>query len=207
MLGDPPVCYGAALFRVLPCDRLNLCLEGSFCVFRLNQFRLLCCILLFCAVSPSQQMPSMSPVQLLDRMPGDWVMQGTIGGKQTTHDVHVEWVLNREYLQIHEVSREKKAGGQPAYEAIIYVGWVEKDHEYGCLWLDSTGQWNFSPVGLAHAKEAGVSIPFIFNVSGSDSLHTTFTYDQRSDTWHWVIDDITDGKTDHFADLKLARKS
>lgn len=174
-----------------------------------NRLRLLCCVVFLAAFSWAQQPAanSYSPLQLLDHMPGDWVMQGTIGGKQTTHDMHVEWVLNREYLQLHEISREKKPGGDPVYEAIVYIGWDTKAHQYGCLWLDSTGPWNFTAQGLAHAKEAGSSIPLIFIINPSEETHTTFTYDQKTDTWRWTIDEITNGKSDRFADLKLARKS
>ncbi len=46
---------------------------------------------------------------LLDHMIGKWVLQGTIAGKETTHDVIAEWVLSHQYLQLHETSREKKA--------------------------------------------------------------------------------------------------
>lgn len=56
-------------------------------------------------------------------MTGHWVLTGTIGKAQTTHDVDVDWVLNRQYIRIHEVSREKDAGGGPAYEAWIYLVW------------------------------------------------------------------------------------
>jgi hypothetical protein len=70
---------------------------------------------------------------LLDRLAGQWVLQGTIAGKQTTHDVQVGWVLKREYLRLHEISREKDAKGDPAYEAIVFVSWDPKTQEYICL--------------------------------------------------------------------------
>ena len=47
------------------------------------------------------------PDPLLDRMTGHWVLQGMIAGRETTHDVEVEWVLGHEYLRLHEISREK----------------------------------------------------------------------------------------------------
>src|SRR5579872_4632366 len=31
---------------------------------------------------------------LLDHLAGNWVLQGTIAGKETTHDVEAAWVLN-----------------------------------------------------------------------------------------------------------------
>ena len=51
-----------------------------------------------------------------DKMTGRWLLTGNIGKRQTTHDVDVDWILSREYIRIHEVSREKNANG-PEYEA------------------------------------------------------------------------------------------
>ena len=122
-------------------------------------------------------------------------MTGTLGGKRITHDVDATWVLKREYLQFHEVSREKDANGAPAYEAIVLLGWDAKANEYGCLWLDNTAAWDFSAHGLARGKKAGNSIPLVITLSAHESLHTTFRYDPTSDTWELTIDDVTDGMT------------
>jgi hypothetical protein len=61
------------------------------------------------------QNQSLDPSKLLDRMTGAWVLKGMIAGKPVTHDVDATWVLRREYLQIHEVSREKDPDGQASY--------------------------------------------------------------------------------------------
>src|SRR5580658_8182591 len=94
--------------------------------------------LLFTAsFSASPQAPT-GKDPLLDHLAGNWILRGTIGGKETTHDIESDWVLGHEYLRIHETAREKNAAGQPAYEAIIYIEWDEPSKEYKCLWLDST---------------------------------------------------------------------
>jgi hypothetical protein len=51
---------------------------------------------------------------LRGHLSGNWVLRGTIGGRPTTHGVEACWVLRHEYLQIHEVSREKEASGEPS---------------------------------------------------------------------------------------------
>lgn len=109
-------------------------------------------------------------LELLDRLAGHWVLQGTIAGKQTTHDVQVDWVLKREYLRLHEVSREKDAKGDPAYEAIVFISWDPKTQLYICLWLDSTAGGGLSAEGLARGKKSGDSISFLFTTSPSDSI-------------------------------------
>jgi len=41
----------------------------------------------------------------LSRLVGHWVLEGRMAGKDTTHDIDAEWVLNHLYVRLHEVSR------------------------------------------------------------------------------------------------------
>ncbi len=84
-----------------------------------NVFVILTAILLT-ATAAAQQPPLSSP--LLDHLLGHWVLRGEIAGKQTTHDVDADWVIQHHYLRLHEVSREKDAKGQPQYEATVFIG-------------------------------------------------------------------------------------
>lgn len=167
---------------------------------------IVCLWLVACALSSAAQSRSSDPLQLLNRLAGDWVLTGTIGGKQTTHDVQARWVLRREYLQIHEISREKDAKGEPAYEAIVLVSWDPKANQYACLWMDSTAGGALTSPVTCRAMPSGDSIPFLFTLSPSESIHTTFAYRRATDTWQWLIDDEANGKTDRFADVVLGRK-
>jgi len=168
----------------------------------------LCCALL-CVVlgsfSASAEDSTAAATKLLDHLAGNWVLQGTIAKKQTTHDVEAIWVLNREYMQLHEISRERNASGGPAYEAIVYISWDAKTQEYICMWLDSTAGGGLSAEGLAHGKLAGDSIPFIFTTSPTDQIHTTFSYNKTADTWQWLIDNVENKRTQRFATVTLTR--
>jgi hypothetical protein len=159
-----------------------------------------------CALTcPAQSAPA-DPLQLLDHLAGDWVLTGTIAGKPTTHDVEARWVLRREYLQIHEVSREKDAKGEPAYEAIVLVSWDAKAGQYACLWMDSTAGGALTSPVTCRATPSGDAIPFLFTLSPTERLHTTFAYRKETDTWQWTIHDEANGKTKRFADVVLKRK-
>lgn len=159
-----------------------------------------------CALAPAAYGQSTDPVKLLDHLAGNWVLTGTIAGKPTTHDVSAHWVLRQEYLEIHEVSRDKDASGNPAYEAIILVSREPKIQQYACLWMDSTAGGALTSPVACRAKLASDSIPFVFTMSPTESLHTTFTYRSANDTWRWTIDDEANGKTERFADVQLSRK-
>jgi len=163
-----------------------------------------CCLAALSFTASSFSEPTEAPIQLLDRLAGRWVLKGVLGGRESTHDVDADWVLNHEYLRLHEISRAKKANGDPAYEAIVLISWDRKAQEYLCLWLDNTVGGGLS-VPPARAKRQENAIPFIWVLSSTE-LHTTFTYDAGSDTWRWTIDDIKDGKPDRFGDVKLTRR-
>ncbi|HVZ49664.1 MAG TPA: hypothetical protein VG916_12845 [Gemmatimonadaceae bacterium] len=147
-----------------------------------------------------------SPTALLNRMTGHWVMRGTIAKQETVHDVDVQWVLRREYVQIHEVSRDRDSTGAPKYEAIIYLEWDAKKGEYAVLWLDNTAQYAFGSGYIGRGKPAPGRIALIFpDPNGND--HTTFAYDPAKDTWTWTIDtEKKDGTLAPFARTVLSRK-
>ena len=152
-----------------------------------------------------QQQDADVATALMNHLAGRWTMAGTLGGKQTIHDVEATWVLKHEYIQFHEVSRERGANGGPAYEAIVYLSWHVKTSEFMCLWLDNTAGGGLSPEGIAHGTRSGTTIPLVFTLSTHESLHTTFAYNPAADTWRLTIDDVTDGKADRFGDVRLSR--
>jgi hypothetical protein len=162
-------------------------------------------LLFITSFSASAQEPTRKD-PLLDRLTGSWILQGTIAGRQTTHDIESEWVLRHEYLRLHEVSREKNVQGEPAYEAIVFIGWDESSNEYRCLWLDSTSGGGLS-APIAQGKRGNDAITFLFSDKDKRTgVRTTFVYSKSTDTWNWLIDNEDGGKSSPFARVKLTRK-
>jgi hypothetical protein len=158
----------------------------------------------FCAtaLAAAQQPPVHSP--LLDHLVGKWVMQGTIAGQVTTHDVDAEWVLDHHYVRIHEVSREKDSKSKPQYEATIYIAWNEATKQYAAVWLDVYGGMSPESVGLADLKEN--ELPFIFkDDKGAIGFSNDFVYDAQADTWEWRMDNVDKGVPKPFGRVKLKR--
>ncbi len=124
-------------------------------------------------------------------------------GKQTTHDLTADWVLGHQYLRIHEVSRDKKANGEPAYEATVFIGWDEKREEYVCFWLDDFGGSFDSTLG--RARRGGNEIALVFNYP-EGPFHTTFSYDPKGDSWEMRMDSEQKGVAKPFARTQLKRK-
>ena len=140
---------------------------------------------------------------LLNRLVGRWTLTGTIRGKQTTHDVNVEWVLNHQYLQVREVSRERDQEGRQQYDATVFIGWHETRRGYVCLWLDLYGG-GFAGTGFAERQPNRLA--FVFG-DKDNAFHTTFLFDPTAASWEWQMDSEQRGSREPFARLKLTRAS
>lgn len=136
-------------------------------------------LLVVSARLPAQALPADS---LFDRLIGHWVLRGTIARQSTIHDVTFDWMLGREYVQMHEVSRERTASGTPAYEAVVLFGRDPRSGEYACLWLDNTGASAFDPQGTGRGAVAGDSVHFVFHYTQTTGFHTTFVFSRETDS-------------------------
>ena len=147
------------------------------------------------------------PEELLDRLAGNWVLNGKLAGRETTHDILADWALNRGYLRIHEISREKAPSGAAFYEAIIFISYNAKTSDYTCMWLDSTSNEGLVAEGFGHAKRSENSLPFVFrDASGQVSFENTFVYDPTSDSWKWIMDNVEEGKRRSFGRVTLVKR-
>lgn len=157
------------------------------------------------AVSPAHAQ-SAERDSLLSHMIGRWVLRGPMAGKEVVHDVTFQWVLGGEYVEMHEVSRERTPARTPAYEAIVYLVRDPHTHEYAALWLDNTDYNAFDPAGVGRGVAAADSIPFVFTASPTDHFHNTFVYDRATDTWAWRMDNDDARGRRPFARVTLTRR-
>jgi hypothetical protein len=161
-------------------------------------------LVLLLSLTVYAQQPTLKD-SLLDCVSGHWVLQGQIAGKEIVHDVDAEWVLNHQFVKVHEVSREKKENGDPEYQADVYVGWDAVTKEYVCFWIDVWG--GASPQSIGRAIPSGNEIKFLFRDQNEKvAFHTTFVYNKDSDSWQWLMDNDDNGKLQPFARVKLSRK-
>ncbi len=159
--------------------------------------------LLAAPLTYAQQAPVDSP--LLDHLAGRWVMEGTMAGRPTKHDLDVEWVLDHHYLRIHEVSQEKKSNGQPQYEAMVFIAWNDEPKHYSCAWLDVYGSFSVGSIGIAPPSDN--ELAFVFkNEKGEPDFSNDFAYDAKTDTWSDALDNIVNGVKKPFGRVKLTRR-
>lgn len=168
-------------------------------------FRLVLLMLLFVPLTvKSQQLTQ--PDSLLNKLTGKWILNGTIDGQKTIHDLDIQRVLNGQYVQLKEVSREKDQNGNALYDAIVYICWEESKKQYSCLWLDNTANSGISNGITGHAKQNNDKIELIFRYNDTTQFHTTFLYHKETDTWEWLMDEVSNGKTQAFARVSLTKK-
>ena len=154
-------------------------------------------------VTWAQQAPVSSP--LLDHLSGKWLMAGTIAGQAAKHDIDAQWVLGHHYLRIHEVSEQKKADGQPQYEATVFIAWNDQPKQYSCAWLDVYGGFSVGSIGVAPVADN--ELAFVFkNEKGEDDFSNDFVYDPKTDSWSDALDNIVNGTKKPFGRVKLTRK-
>lgn len=167
--------------------------------------QLMFALVLACAPAPLLSQ-GLHPDSLFPRLVGHWVLRGTIARQPTVHDVDFEWLLGREYVQMHEVSRERAPNGTPAYEAVVLFGRDPKSGRYACVWMDNTAAAAFPPEGTGRGAVEGDSISFLFEYTATTSFHTTFLYDRSSDAWQWHMDNDSLGVRRPFARVTLTRR-
>jgi hypothetical protein len=163
-------------------------------------------LLTLCAALTVKSQQFTQADSLLDKLIGTWILNGTIDGKTTIHDVDVQRVLNGQYVQIKEVSREVDEKGNPLYEAIVYICWEEPKKQYSCLWLDNTSNGGISNGIIGRAEQNKDKIAMVFKFSNAIQFHTTFLYNREADTWQWLMDEENNGKMLPFSRVTLIKK-
>jgi len=126
-------------------------------------------------------------------------------GHDAHHTVEAEWVLNHQFLEIHEKTDTAAPGSERRYAANWYLGFDPVSERYVLHLLDVFGG-RFSEV-LGYGVRDGNSIRIVFE-HPDGPFHITFRWSQEKDTWQWVMEQKDKkGEWAKFADLTLTRAS
>ncbi len=122
-------------------------------------------------------------------------------GKAAHHTVTAEWVLNHQFLRIHEKTASNAPASESRYEAIWFIGYDPVSERYVSHLLDVFGA-RFSET-LGYGTRDGNAIRFVFEYPDGP-FHTTYRWSPQHDSWQWLLEQKDkDGKWTTFADLKL----
>jgi len=140
---------------------------------------------------------------LLDHLVGNWKLTGNVMGHAAEHSVAVEWVLNHQFLRVHEKDNAPATNDRVPYEAMILVGYDNTSDRYVAHWNDVFGG-RFSET-LGYGTRSGDEIRFVFEYPDGP-FHTTFRWNPETQQWKWLMQQKTkSGQWTDFADFTLSR--
>jgi len=165
-------------------------------------------LLLIAALTPMRALAQAPPEwhdDLVDHMAGVWSLTGQVMGRDTHHDVQAEWVLNHQFLRIHEKTSATAPSSERRYEAIWFLGYDSISERYVLHLMDVFGT-RYSET-LGYGTRDGNSIRFVFEYPDGP-FHTTYRWSPETGSWQWLLEQKDkDGKWTNFAGFRLARAS
>ena len=163
-----------------------------------------CALLLIAALRPAlAQAPPEWKDDLADRMAGTWILTGQVMGREAHHEVEAEWVLNHQFVRIHEKTAASAPASERRYEAIWFLGYDAVSERYVLHLMDVFGT-RYSET-LGYGTRNGNAIRFVFEYPDGP-FHTTCRWSPETGAWQWLLEQKDkDGKWTNFADFKLTR--
>jgi len=163
-------------------------------------------VLLIAALTPLHA-PAQAPPEwhddLADHMLGAWTLTGQVVGREAHHDVRAEWVLNHQFLRIHEETSATAPATERHYEAIWFLGYDAVSERYVLHLMDAFGA-RYSET-LGYGTRDGGSIRFVFEYPDGP-FHTTYRWSPETGSWQWLLEQKNkEGKWTTFADFTLTR--
>jgi len=163
-------------------------------------------LLLILTLAPMRTLAQAPPEwkdDLVDHMAGAWTLTGQVMGRDAHHDAQAEWVLNHQFLRIHERTAVSAPASERRYEAIWFLGYDSVSERYVLHLLDVFGG-RYSET-LGYGTRDGNAIRFVFEYPDG-AFHTTYRWSPETGAWQWLLEQKDkEGKWTTFADFKLRR--
>ncbi len=163
-----------------------------------------CLTPMFVLLIASVAFPQSPPIfqdDLLDHLVGKWDATGTVHDRPSRQTFEVDWVLNHQFLRIHEKSVENIAGRNVPFEAMLFIGYDKTSKRYVLHSMSVFGGGR--PGELAYGQRSGNEIKFDEEFAGRRG-HGRFIWQPESKTWHYVTGvENANGELQTAVDLKL----
>jgi hypothetical protein len=141
--------------------------------------------------------------ELIEHMAGMWKLDGQVMGREAHHEVRAEWVLNHQFLRLHEKTSANSPSSERPYEALWFIGYDAVRDRYVEQLLDVFGV-RYSET-LGYGTRDGNTLRMAFEYPDGP-FHTTYKWSPQQDSWQWLLEEKDkDGKWKTFADFRLTR--
>jgi hypothetical protein len=158
-------------------------------------------IILTCASFATAQRPIPFHDDLAEKLVGEWNLDGSVSGHPAHHRVRAQWVLEHQFIEIHEQTSPDAPAPESKYDALWFLGYDELSRHYVLHLMDLFGG-RFSET-LGNGIRAGNELRFEFAYPDGP-FRTTWSWDADSKSWKWHMDQKTkSGLWTTFADFSM----
>jgi hypothetical protein len=168
--------------------------------------RLICGItLLVCASFAIAQRPIPLNDELADRLVGDWNLEGTVMGHPAHHRIRARWVLEHQFIEIHEQTSPDASASESRYDAIWFLGYDNVTRHYVLHLMDLFGGRLSETLG--DGIRTGNELRFNFDYPDGP-FRTSWSLAADSRGWRWHMEQKSkSGEWTTFADFLMRPSS
>jgi hypothetical protein len=140
---------------------------------------------------------------LLDHLVGQWEISAVAHGRPPDKGIlDAEWVLNHQFLKIHQQGTAKIPGMNTPFEGIYFVGYDHANKRY-LAHLVCVGGGDDPTEGLIYGSRTGNEIKLTYKAVQGQGIVQRFTWKPESKSWHIVSRMVNDGKeSEPFLEIK-----
>ncbi len=140
---------------------------------------------------------------LLDHLVGKWNVNGIVHGMKFQNlNLEATWIMNHQYLQIHEKGTDTVPFIKMPWEAMFIIGYNHSTKQY--VFYEFTVRGVDEPYeGFSYASRSGNKLKVFSKLSTKEMIIQSFTWQPSSNSWHLELRIKKDGKEgEPYLDLK-----
>lgn len=146
---------------------------------------------------------------LLNNLVGKWDVSAIVHGQKFTLDREAEWVMDHQYLRIHEKSREVIPWLKVPFERTIFIGYNHQSKRYVVYELTVHGaDGPFQPEGFSYGDRTGNELRMDLTKGSEVVITQRLTWEPESRSWHFQGRQVIAGKEQepHVDQIAVAAK-
>jgi hypothetical protein len=118
---------------------------------------------------------------LLNNLVGKWEVSATVYGQKFSLEREAEWVMNHQYLRIHEKSREVVPWLKEPFERTIFIGYNHHAKRYLVYELTVHGaDGPLQPEGFSYGDRKGNELKVVIKKGSEPFTIQRFTWEPKS---------------------------
>ena len=122
---------------------------------------------------------------LLDHLVGKWTFSGIVHGASFQNlKLEAQWILNHQYLQVHEKGIDTIPWLKMPWEAMFLIGYNHNDKRYVFYELTVRGV-EVPYEGFSYATRNGNKFKISSRVSSDEIINQYFVWIPASASWHF----------------------